>query len=242
MGSDHISRPPTIRKGLLGVGTLALAAHAAPALAQPWAPLRRALGIEDRLTTPGHVALTFDDGPHPQGTPATLELLADAGVEATFFLVGEQVRRYGAIVGEILAAGHQVALHCDRHRNLLRLTPHQTRADLDRAAEVIAAAGAPDVRFYRPPYGVFNATALREARGRGWRPLLWTRWGRDWQARALPQTIAERLTDGVAEGDVLLLHDADWYSAPESWMRMVGALPAVLEAIDAAGLRFGRLN
>ncbi len=242
MGSDHISRPPTIRKGLLGLGALVLGSHAAPALAQPWRPLRRVLGVEDRVATPAHVALTFDDGPHPQGTPATLELLEEAGVAATFFVVGEQVRRYGSLVGEILAAGHEVALHCERHRNLLRLTPRQTRVNLDRAAEAIAGAGAPAVRLYRPPYGVFNATALREARRRAWRPLLWTRWGRDWDARARPQAIAARLTDGIVAGDVLLLHDADWYSAAESWRRTVGALPAVLEAIDAAGLSCGLIQ
>ena len=66
-------------------------------------------------------ALTFDDGPHAQGTPAVLEMLARAGVRATFFLVGEQVRRDPALAREIVAAGHGVGLHCDRHRNLLRL-------------------------------------------------------------------------------------------------------------------------
>src|SRR6202522_3723973 len=70
--------------------------------------------------TPG-VALTFDDGPHPEGTPAMLELLARHGAAAAFFVVGEQVRRRPALLARIRAQGHQVALHGDRHRLQLRL-------------------------------------------------------------------------------------------------------------------------
>ncbi|MGI8920726.1 MAG: polysaccharide deacetylase family protein [Solirubrobacteraceae bacterium] len=220
--------------GLIGA---ALLAHALPALAQPWTPLRRPLGVEDRTPLADSVALTFDDGPHPHATPAVLELLAEAGASATFFLVGEQVRRFPALAQEIAAAGHEVALHCDRHRNLLRVGPRATRVDLERALEAIADASGVAPRLYRPPYGVFNAAALIEARRRGWQPQLWTRWGRDWEARARPEQIVARLTEGVTEGDVLVLHDADWYAAPESWRRTLGALPGVLEAIAAAGLR-----
>src|SRR6478609_7836693 len=75
----------------------------------------------------GGYALTFDDGPHAQGTPAVLELLAAAGVHATFFLVGEQVRRNPSLAREIVAAGHGIGVHCERHRYLLRLSPAQTR-------------------------------------------------------------------------------------------------------------------
>jgi peptidoglycan/xylan/chitin deacetylase (PgdA/CDA1 family) len=84
---------------------------------------------------------------------------------------------------------------------------------------------------------VLNASALRLARGRGWRTLLWSHWGRDWEARATPASIAARVTDGVDEGSILLLHDADDYSAPGSWRRTVGALPRVLETLAERGLK-----
>ena len=102
--------------------------------------LRAALGVEDRTRGGGGFHLTFDDGPHPEGTPAVLEVLARHGVRATFFLVGEQVRRDPALVGELLAAGHELGLHCDRHRNLLRLSPRQVREDIARAQDTIASA------------------------------------------------------------------------------------------------------
>lgn len=195
------------------------------------------LGIEDRTASGRGYALTFDDGPHPDGTTAALEILAGAGVRATFFLVGEQVRRNPALAREIVAAGHQIGLHCDRHRNLLRLAPWQVHADIARAQEEIETATGRAIGLYRPPYGVLNAAALRVARSRGWRTLLWSEWGRDWEARATPESIAARVTDGAGEGSVLLLHDADDYSAPESWRRTVAALPQVLDTLAERGLQ-----
>ncbi len=202
-----------------------------------WPALRRSLGVEDRTASGRGYALTFDDGPHAQGTPAVLEILAGAGVQATFFLVGEQVRRNPALAREILAAGHSIGLHCDRHRNLLRLAPWQVREDLARALESIEDASGCSPVIYRPPYGVLNASALRIARGHRWRTLLWTQWGRDWEARSTPGSIAARVTDGACEGSVLLLHDADDYSAPGSWRRTAAALPEVLETLGARGLQ-----
>ncbi len=67
-----------------------------------WPGLRRSLGVEDRTVSRRGYALSFDDGPHAQGTPAVLEILASAGVHATFFLVGEQIRRNPALAGEIV--------------------------------------------------------------------------------------------------------------------------------------------
>lgn len=202
-----------------------------PGLAGAWPALRRPLGVEDRTSNGRGYALTFDDGPHPQGTPTMLEILGRERVPATFFLVGEQVRRNPGLAREILDAGHAIGLHCDRHRNLLRLAPWQVREDIARAEETIEAATGRSPELYRPPYGVLNASALCLARARGWRTLLWSDWGRDWEARATPASIAARVTDEVSEGAVLLLHDADDYSAPDSWRRTAAALPRVLETL-----------
>lgn len=202
-----------------------------PGLAGEWAALRRPLGVEDHTASGRGYALTFDDGPHPQGTPAVLETLSRERVRATFFLVGEQVRRNPGLAREIVDAGHTIGLHCDRHRNLLRLAPWQVREDIARAKETIEAATGRSPELYRPPYGVLNAAALCLARSRGWRTLLWSHWGRDWEARATPASITARVTDDVCEGAVLLLHDADDYSAPDSWRRTAAALPRVLEIL-----------
>jgi peptidoglycan-N-acetylglucosamine deacetylase len=233
MRIPHHSR--VTRVGVFAAGVAV--GYLAPGLAAPVPALRRPLGVADRIDDAGAVALTFDDGPHPQGTPAVLETLRERDARATFFLAGEQVEARPALAAEIVAAGHDVAVHCRRHRNLLRLAPWQVADDLRRAEAVIADASGREPRLYRPPYGVLNAAALRYARARGWTPLLWTRWGRDWERRATPASIAARVTDGLRGGDVLLLHDADYYSALGSWQKTAAALPRVLDACEAAGLR-----
>lgn len=200
-----------------------------------WPALRRALGVEDRTASGSGWAITFDDGPHAQGTPAMLDILARAGIPATFFLVGEQVVRNPALAAEIRAAGHRIGLHCYRHRNLLRLAPWQVREDIARAQSAIEDATGVAPALYRPPYGVLNTSALRLARSAGRRTLLWSHWGRDWEARATPESIAALLTAGAGEGSVLLLHDADDYGAPGCWRRTAQALPRVLDALGERG-------
>ncbi len=216
----------------LGLG--ALAAWCAPAAAPVAPPLAAAFRIP--LRTPGGrgIALTFDDGPHPHGTPAVLAELARAGVPATFFLVGEQVARRPGLAAEIAAAGHEIAVHGYRHRLLLRRSPRALRDDLARAAAVIGEATGVESHFYRPPYGVFSLPGLALARAR-WEPILWSRWGRDWERGATPASIAARAARGLGPGEVVLLHDADDYSSAGSWRRTALALPALLEAALATG-------
>lgn len=226
---------------LLGAGASAAAVlHAGPALAPIVPRLGPALEIEMRCED--GVALTFDDGPHPQGTPAVLDVLRDRGATATFFLVGEQVERYPALVAEIAAAGHGVELHCFRHRNNLRLGPASFLEDAERARVAIEEASGQTVTCYRPPYGIFSAVTLRVVRRRGWRPVLWSRWGRDWDRGATAESIARRASAGTAAGDVVLLHDADYYSARGSWVRTAAALPLILDEVEACGLKTASLR
>jgi len=199
-------------------------------------PVAAAFRIPRTLPGLSGVALTFDDGPHRQGTPATLEALRAQRAVATFFLVGEQVERHRTLAAEIVAAGHAIGVHGYRHTLLLRRSPGAVRDDLRRALDVIGSATGTEPSLYRPPYGVFSGPALLHVRRLGWRPLLWSRWGRDWEAGATPEGIAARATRELGSGDVVLLHDADHYSSADSWRRTVAALPLVLEAAAAAEL------
>ena len=223
---------------VLGAGASAAAIlHAAPALAPVVPGIGPALGIQVDQRGSDGVALTFDDGPHPQGTPTVLEILRDRGATATFFLAGEQVARRPALVGEIAAAGHRVELHCHRHRNLLRLGVRQFLDDAERGRAAIEEASGQAIADYRPPYGIFSTTTLNAVRRRGWRPVLWSRWGRDWARRATPESIVRRSSTDIRAGDIVLLHDADYYSARGSWVRTAAALPLILEELESRGLK-----
>ena len=175
--------------------------------------------------------LTFDDGPHPEGTPAVLDALDVADVKAIFFLVGEQVVKHPDIAAEIAHRGHEVGIHGYRHQVQLRLSADAVRRDLQRAIEVIG--GEP--RWHRPPLGIYSRAGLAIVGELGMQPLLWSRWGKDWRKFTTPQRIAARATRAAGPGDVILLHDADHYSAKDSWRRTVAALPEILARLYPTG-------
>jgi peptidoglycan/xylan/chitin deacetylase (PgdA/CDA1 family) len=180
-----------------------------------------------RTQTAGGVALTFDDGPHPEGTPAVLDVLARAGVPATFFVIGEQVRRRPELVARTAAAGHAIALHGDRHRLQLGMSAAAIAEDLKRGKAAIEDATGATPAWHRPPFGIYSPGGLRMVRAAGLAPLLWSRWGKDWRKWTTPRRIAARATRSVIPGDVILLHDADFYSARDSHRRTVAALELI---------------
>jgi peptidoglycan/xylan/chitin deacetylase (PgdA/CDA1 family) len=192
-----------------------------------------ALDIQRTVAQSG-VALTFDDGPHPEGTPAVFELLERAGVKATFFLVGEQVDRRPELAAEAVERGHVVALHAYRHRLQLRMTPRELRADIARGLESLERAIARRPAIHRPPYGVYSPWGLHAVREATLAPLLWSRWGKDWRGDSTPESIASLASDGIRPGDVILLHDADFYSSPGCHRRTVQALELILAKLKSS--------
>jgi peptidoglycan/xylan/chitin deacetylase (PgdA/CDA1 family) len=200
-----------------------------PALAPIAAPVANALRVPRHLD---RITLTFDDGPHPEGTPAVLDLLAAAGATATFFMVGERVLAAPDVAAEVARRGHTIGVHGQRHHNLLRLSPGAIGHDLALAGEVIGTHTGAELTLHRPPYGIYSWTALALVRKRGWSPLLWSCWGHDWRHTATARSIADEVTRDLRAGDVILLHDGDDYSAPGSWRATVAALPRILEAVQ----------
>ncbi|MEY9966564.1 peptidoglycan/xylan/chitin deacetylase (PgdA/CDA1 family) [Streptacidiphilus sp. MAP12-16] len=232
-----------VKAAAVVAGGLALA-HAAPALTsiQPLEPLRTRLfpgyaGQGD----PGHIALTFDDGPDPLSTPRFLKLLERRGVTATFFLLGFMLERDPGLGREIAAAGHEVAVHGYLHRPMLLRTPRQTRDDLSRAHALVSEATGETPRWYRPPYGIATTSALRTARGLGMDPVLWTSWGADWRAGATGSSVYDTVTRNLKGGGTILLHDSDCTSAPASWTATLSALPRLLDHCEEQGWKLGPL-
>ena len=223
------------RAVLLAAGGVTVAQWA-PSAAVVIPRAAKLLGIPTRRPTSSGVLLTFDDGPHPQGTPAVLTELERAGAHAVFFVCGEQVERYPELTGELVAAGHELGLHGYRHETRRHWSKRLLADDTRRSLEVLQEAAGVTPRLYRPPHGVFSLTGLRLIRELRLEPLLWSKWGRDWEVRATPETIARRATTGISAGDVVLLHDADHYGARDSWCNTARALPLIFDAIDRAGL------
>jgi peptidoglycan/xylan/chitin deacetylase (PgdA/CDA1 family) len=221
-----------------------------------WGPAAVAIpgitaAVTNRLTRKSsihHVAITFDDGPHPDGTPAVLALLDKFNVRATFFLIGEQVQRYPGIARRIADDGHEVALHGWDHQLLLRRSPIALTRSLTRARDTISSATGRQPVWYRPPYGVATGPALMTVHRLGMRPIWWTRWGSDWSTRRTPESISAQVLEGragasrMSNRDIVLLHDSDTYADRDSWRGTVAALPRILAGIDSLGLRVGPLT
>jgi peptidoglycan/xylan/chitin deacetylase (PgdA/CDA1 family) len=184
---------------------------------------------------PGGVALTFDDGPDPHGTPAVLAELERLGWTATFFLLGTQVRAFPETARAVVAAGHEVALHGDLHRSHLVRTPGAVRRDLTRAlADVVEVTGVRP-RFHRAPYGHVSTGTLRAAAALGLQPVTWTAWGRDWRGGPAEE-VRRSVVRGLGDGGTVLLHDSDCTSAAGSWRTTVAALALLAEEFDRRGL------
>jgi peptidoglycan/xylan/chitin deacetylase (PgdA/CDA1 family) len=222
-------------------GLTVAAAHALPAAAF-WPPLRRALapGLAG-IGHPGHVALTFDDGPHPEATPRFLAALDKHHVRATFFLLGSQLANQPTLVREMHAAGHELALHGWHHRRMVWYGPKRTYDEMARGRDLLGCITGTAPTWFRPPYGVLTSSALVAARRLNLRPVLWTCWGWDWSDKSTPDSVLRTVTRGLSGGGTVLLHDSDVAADSGAWRSTLGALPALLDECAARGLTVGPL-
>jgi peptidoglycan/xylan/chitin deacetylase (PgdA/CDA1 family) len=204
-------------------------------------PVRRFLPHLESPMAQGQVAITFDDGPHPQGTPAILDRLDQLGWPATFFMLGSAVEKYPDLAREVVRRGHAVGVHGHEHRYLIARLPHQSWSDLARAKTVVAEATGVTPQWWRPPYGVLSTSALAMAIRLNLRPLLWSSWGKDWTADATAEGISETIARGRLHGGTILLHDSDALSTPGSWRRTAEALPLIATRLEIDGLQVAPL-
>jgi peptidoglycan/xylan/chitin deacetylase (PgdA/CDA1 family) len=217
-----------VRVGLVLGAWAVLAAVVAfsflPGFDLPWRATRRVRGERS-------LALTFDDGPHPETTPALLAALRRAGVRATFFLVGEGVERWPELVRQIVADGHVLGNHTHRHRLLVFRTVEQIAEEVAACQRALARAGV-DARLFRPPHG-FKPIGLHGVlRRHGLRLVAWQGSIRDTDAPGAA-VIVERAVALARRGRILLLHDH-----PRCLDQTLRALPSIIERCRALGYEF----
>lgn len=179
------------------------------------------------------VALTFDDGPTPGDTEATLKILAKHDVAATFFLCGVSIQKYPEQAKEIVDAGHQVGNHSWSHRRMWFMDPAEVRSELDTTDEVIRESGYEGRIDFRPPYGkklLVLPWALQE---RGTRTITWDVSPEDFSGiDQTPEQLRDIVVETVRPGSIILLHPMDGRTGTQE------AAALIIEALTEEGYRF----
>ena len=190
---------------------------------------REALLVRGSRLLP-EVAITFDDGPHPQSRAKILDTLKRYGVHATFFDVGKNMSRSPALVRRTLDEGNEVANHSDHHLYLPDLPPNERRREVNDVDITFCAITGRHLKLLRPPGMRYNAAVLADVRRLGYVSVGYTSAAKDADAfdPASAKVIAERTLSRVDNGSILLLHD---------YPSTADALPSIIEALRGRGLR-----
>lgn len=179
------------------------------------------------------VYLTFDDGPDAQWTARILDLLAEANMRATFFVVGRQARAQAPLLRRIVAQGHEIGNHSWSHRHPWTMLPSAARKEVHDGAAAIADIIGQGARFLRPPHGRLRRCMIEAAASRGQQLVLWHRSAVDWGPLGSARGIAARL-GAVLAGDIVLMHDGGGgINRPGE---LVKALPSFLADLSRRGL------
>ena len=173
-------------------------------------------------------ALTFDDGPDAEGTPRVLDALDRTTAPGTFFVLTDRVASTPQLVEEILARGHGLGLHGDRHERLDRIGVRLLARRLGDARARLEDIGGVAVTLFRPPFGRASWRTFLAASRAGLDLVLWSHDPRDWE-----QGVASRIDACLAPGAVVLLHDGcvDYPAGADATAEaLVSAVPAARDA------------
>ena len=176
--------------------------------------------------------LTFDDGPDPRYTPQLLDLLEQYQIPASFFVVAQSAQANPALIARMKRSGHVVGLHSLSHKNGLIQPPRSACRDFSRSVAILQQLGIPP-RYFRPPWGHWNAMTAAQAYSRGIQPMMWDVMAEDWRGDTTAQEIAHKLRTRTFDGAVICLHDGRGKNNAPA--RTIAALRQVLPQWLAAG-------
>lgn len=227
---DEMSRTPSLTPATTASPTASGAPIAS--LAIPAAPvvLPRKAAYNSCNVSDNSIAITFDDGPHPQLTPKLLDLLKDRGIKATFYVVGKNVEAYPEIAKRIVDEGHEIGNHTWNHPSLPKIGAARVKSEMDRTTDIIVKTTGVTPATMRPPYGATNATLNKRLDEEfGMKVILWSVDPQDWKYRNADR-VASQLIENTKSGGILLAHDIH----PST----VAAMPRTLDTLTSKGFKF----
>lgn len=177
------------------------------------------------------IAITFDDGPHPEFTPRLLDTLKKEGIKATFFMVGRCVVTYPEIVKRMVDEGHEVASHSWSHPLLTSLGNTSLDSQMRKTHDAIIKACGVTPTLYRPPYGASRLSQRKRIHDEfGYASILWDVDPLDWQHPRTSQKVHDRVLAQTRPGSIILCHDIH--------ATTVDAMPGTLAELKARGYQF----
>jgi peptidoglycan-N-acetylglucosamine deacetylase len=195
------------------------------ALKRPWLGGRIFWSLP---TASPFVALTFDDGPHPELTPRLLDTLAEHGVRATFFCIGKYARERPDLVKRIVAEGHTLGAHTDTHADLAKVGSWRSWQECKRSRETLEEIGGVPVRYFRPPWAHMGLTTIPIVLANRMRVAIWSFNSRDYEHLTVDQILTRVRNQKPGPGAVALFHD----DCPNT----IEALPRIIAEIRERNL------
>jgi peptidoglycan/xylan/chitin deacetylase (PgdA/CDA1 family) len=175
------------------------------------------------------VAMTFDDGPHPDFTPRILAILRHYNVKGTFFVVGEMAAQYPGLIRAEKAAGHVIGNHTYHHVNLTKIPTDEIATEWQACQDVAKAVTGETMRFCRPPGGDYDSDVMAAATRLGLTTVLWTDDPGDY-ADPGDRVIENRVLARIGNGGIILIHDGV--------QQTIDVLPQIITILQKRGFRF----
>lgn len=176
------------------------------------------------------IAITYDDGPHPQNTPRLLDILAKRNIKATFYVIGRSVDTHPDVLRRTAAEGHEIGNHTYTHRLMTQLSDSEIRNELTRTQTAVSNAAGVSMRTMRPPYGGLLQRQRELVLGEfGYPTILWSVDPLDWK-RPGASVITSRILANTSAGGIVLAHDLH--------AQTVDSMPATLDALLRKGFQF----
>ncbi len=180
---------------------------------------------------PPAIALTFDDGPHPEFTPKLLDTLKKENIKVTFFLVGRCVSAYPNVVKRMVDEGHEIASHSWSHPLLTSLGDKSLESQMQRTHDAIIKACGVTPTLYRPPYGATRLSQRKYIHDKyGYLAILWDVDPLDWQHPRSSKKVHDRVLEQTRIGSIILCHDIHETT--------VDAMPTTIADLKARGFQF----
>ena len=182
------------------------------------------------MVSGNYIAMTFDDGPHPQNTTRLLDMLRERNIKATFYVIGRSVDLYPQVVRRTVAEGHEIGNHSHTHRLLSKLSDDEIRKELSSCRDAVARAAGVQPRTMRPPYGGLLQRQREWVHAEFDYPtILWSVDPLDWK-RPGASVVSSRILAGASNGGIVLAHDLH--------AQTVDAMPATLDSLLRRGFKF----